>query len=92
MSEELRYTLHYTRPSTLDDGRPCRIYTGENEADECVLKLGCHEWRFGRDPRNQTRWDYGLDRQISALKAAFDQGASHQKAAIRGVLREVIGL
>jgi len=86
--------LRYSKPSTMDDGRPCQVYCDEADATVCIVELVGHyrEWRFDRSKGDPTRWEGARDDLVYALQNAFDQGRNHQRHAIASTLREVIGL
>lgn len=90
-----RYRISYSRPSTMDDGKPCRVYCHESEADKATVELvgmQYREWEFARAKHDESRWDSALENLLRAFEIAFEQGVNHQKVVIRDTLREVIGV
>ena len=70
--------------------RGCRVRCEEDDprADECVVKTGGREFRFGRSPIDPTRWDPAMDTLKWALQHVFDEG----RAAQRQIMRDALGL
>ncbi|SFJ46957.1 hypothetical protein SAMN03159338_1475 [Sphingomonas sp. NFR04] len=91
----VRYRLSFTKPGEMENGRACRVYCEEEEADECIVELSgvrWTDWRFGRSERDPKQWDSDLQYLLDAFQHAFAQGVTHQKNQIRDQLRELIGL
>ena len=95
---KVRYRVSYTRPSEMDDGKPCRVYCEKDhpDADEAIIELTgiqYQDWRFKKIKMSGGLvWDYQLERLLRAFQVAFDQGVAHQRVVIRDTLREVIGI
>ena len=89
---EVRYTVHYSRPSRFDDDRPCRVYCEEAEADQCVIEVRQHggEMRFHR--RDDGSWPFEKRMIERWLQDAFDQGDAFARKDIRDGLRELLAV
>lgn len=85
-------TVTYSRQMPPDTDFP-RGYGRRCEADDpladlCIIKIGDHEFRFGRSTFDLTRWDSARDTLEWALQHAFDQG----RAAQRQIIRDALGM
>ncbi len=103
---EVRLRIVYSRPSTFDDGKPCRaVCDAEHpDADQVTIKVNgnyreivFHKATFtGTNDRGhyQREGDWPLEKDwvLTMLQAAFEQGRDVQRRITRDMFKEVMGL
>jgi hypothetical protein len=104
INEQLRVRIVYSKPSTFEDGKPCRAFCGEPEADEVEIEMGNYrgEMRFKRNTftghndrghyQREGEWPLEKDWLIRMLNEAFERGRNQQRKDTRDLFQQVLGL
>jgi hypothetical protein len=102
----LHLRITYSKPSTFDDGKPCRVCCAADdpEADEVEIETGQYTGSMRFKKHTETglhpgegyvkagEWPRPMEELIRMLNRAFERGRNEQRRQTRDLFKEVMGL